>query len=49
MEYHEAVAEIAAEIEEIRKARGTKIKEADWSDYREPGRDHREHLNPHGE
>jgi hypothetical protein len=48
-EYHQKAAGIDAEIERIRKARGTKIKEPDWSGYREPGRDRREHLNPHGE
>lgn len=39
VEYHEAVAEIAAEIEEIRTARGTKIKAPDWTGHHEVGRD----------
>lgn len=30
--------ELLAEIDMVRKARGTRIKEADWGDYREPGR-----------
>ena len=37
-EYHEAVRALDAEIAEIRKARGTKLKEYIWEGYREPGR-----------
>jgi cell fate (sporulation/competence/biofilm development) regulator YmcA (YheA/YmcA/DUF963 family) len=37
-DYHRQVREVNDRIEEIRKERGTKIKQSDWSTYREPGR-----------
>jgi len=39
-EYHRVCAECDAKIEAIRKQRGQKIKEPDWSGYRETGRDY---------